>query len=107
MAHRTDVATGCNPSKPTSGVRFYARILSYFRDDRLLIGILVGLIWLALLAGALEPLVMALLIDSVLSGKTVTTPYIGALVNMFPAGRTGQVLGLALAWFTCRLFLDV
>jgi ABC-type multidrug transport system fused ATPase/permease subunit len=90
-----------------SGARFYGRILSYFGADRGLIAGLVGLIWISLGAGALEPAVVALLTDSVLSGPPGPNRYTRWLFDLLPESKTGQIVGLAMAWLLLRLVGDV
>src|SRR4051812_6724087 len=89
--------------RPMGGVRFYGWILSYFRDDRRLIIGLLGLIWISLCAGALEPVVVAVVTDSVLSGKTGGNSYTDWLLRAMPPGHTAQVIGLAITWLVLRL----
>ena len=74
----------------TAGTRFYARIFSYFRRDWLLILALVGLIWLSLGFGTLQPAAVALLTDKVLSGKPMSNVFSRLLVDILPAGRLAK-----------------
>jgi ABC-type multidrug transport system fused ATPase/permease subunit len=91
----------------TAGMRFYARILSYFRGDWLLILALVGLIWLALGFGTLQPAAVALLTDKVLSGKPLNNVFSRLLVDILPEGRMGQVVALAFLWLLLQSANDV
>src|SRR3954466_2052731 len=95
------------PGRPMGAVRLYGRIPWDSRDARRLIVGLLGLIWVALCAGALEPVVVAVLTDSVLSGKAGANAYTGWLLRAMPAGHTAQVVGLAVAWLVLRLLSDV
>jgi subfamily B ATP-binding cassette protein MsbA len=72
----------------------------------LLIGGLVLLVWIALAAGALGPAVIALLTDSVLTGKTVENPIMRRLLAAAPAGQTGKVISLVLIWLGLQVSND-
>lgn len=90
-----------------AGTRFYLRIFSYFRRDWLLILALVGLIWLSLGFGTLQPAAVALLTDKVLSGKPMTNVFSRLLVDILPPGRIGQVVCLAVLWLFLQAANDV
>lgn len=92
----------------TAGTRFYGRILSYFRADWLLILLLIGMIWLALGFGSLQPAAVALLTDKVLSsGKPMNNPFSRLLLTMLPKSRMGQVVTLAVMWLLLQAANDV
>jgi ABC-type bacteriocin/lantibiotic exporter with double-glycine peptidase domain len=65
----TRVQTPATSVEPNSGIRFYTRIFSYFRQDRRLLAALVLFIWVALGLGVLEPAAVAVLTDTVLPGR--------------------------------------
>ena len=90
----------------TSGTRFYFRILSYFRGDLRLIIALIGMIWLALGLGALQPAVIATLTDKVLSAKPADNVFSQLLLMHLPTGKAGQVLGLAIIWLVLQVCND-
>src|SRR3954464_1820186 len=96
-------------SSPASmaGASLYARLLSYFRPDRSLITALVVLIWIALGVGALQPVVIAVLTDAVLSGRPAANPYAQRLIALAPAGTTGRVVALAATWLALQVTNDV
>ena len=91
----------------TAGTRFYARILSYFRGDWLLILALEVLIWLSLGFGTLQPAAVALLTDKVLSGKPLNNVFSRLLVDILPSSRLGQVVSLAVLWLFLQAANDV
>ena len=96
-------------AKPAGGVRFYARILSYFKPDGWLITLLVALIWVALLAGILEGAAVAVLLDAVLSDRPRTdapSRLLQAWLAWLPADRAGRVLALAILWLGFRVVID-
>lgn len=90
----------------TAGTRFYLRIFSYFKRDWLLIAGLVGLIWLSLAFGTLQPASVALLTDKVLSGRPANNVFSRLLVDILPAGRMAQVVTLAVLWVTLQFAID-
>jgi subfamily B ATP-binding cassette protein MsbA len=119
VARRVAAAEADRPSPPgrslkyargdatTFGVRFYGRILSYFKADGLLIGMLVVLIWVALLAGVLEGAAFGVLFDSILLDR-VRTDWPSRLL-MMPLGghdRASLILLLAGSWLGLRLLND-
>lgn len=88
------------------GVRFYARVLSFFAADRLLITLLVVLIWLSLAAGVLEGAVVFVVTDAILSDKE-PTGWMGRLVlSVLPSDRASRVIGLAALWLLIRAAND-
>jgi ATP-binding cassette subfamily B protein len=89
-----------------AGPKFYWRILSYFRRDRLLLLALLGLIWIALSMGALEPAAVAVLTDRVLAGKGHPNAFTKLLLHLLPAGKIGQVVTLAALWLALRVIND-
>ncbi|HEY2587610.1 MAG TPA: ABC transporter ATP-binding protein [Tepidisphaeraceae bacterium] len=91
----------------TAGTRFYCRILSYFRADWLLILLLIGIIWLALGLGALQPAAVALLTDKVLSGKPLNNFFSRLLVAILPEGRLAQIVALSVLWVALQVCNDL
>src|SRR5579864_9424043 len=89
-----------------SGVTFYGRIFSYFRGDRRLLAALVALIWMTLLADTLQPYAIAALVDRVLSGDTSIHWGARLMLQLLPAGKTAQIIGLALIWLLLALLLE-
>ena len=90
-----------------SGVRFYARILSYFRGDLKLIFGLLLMIWVSLSLAALQPAVIAALTDKVLSGRPAQNFLTDFLIRLLPKTQIGQVLALAGLWFAFQVGNDV
>src|SRR6185312_13426466 len=84
------------------GVRFYSRILSYFKKDGLLLFALLALIWTALGVGALEPAAFAVLVDRVLAGKGHPNAFTKLLLHLLPTTKPGQVMALAGIWLVLR-----
>jgi ATP-binding cassette, subfamily B, bacterial len=91
----------------TAGTRFYCRILAYFKADWRLILALVGMIWLALALGTLQPAAVALLTDKVLSGKPLNNFFSRLLVSILPEGRLAQVVALAVLWLGLQVANDL
>lgn len=100
-----DCATGLTPVH-TPAKWFYARILSYFASDRFLLASLVVMIWAALGLGALQPAVIAVLTDQVLTGKSTGNFFTYLATHVLPAGKIGQVLTLALLWMLLQIGND-
>lgn len=96
-----------NRDSRTAGTRFYCRILSYFKADWLLILILIGMIWLALGLGALQPAAVALLTDKVLSGKPLNNFFSRLLVAILPEGRLAQIVALSVLWLALQVCSDM
>lgn len=85
-----------------SRIRFYLRILFYFRADGWLVTRLVLLIWLALGLGTLGPAIIAVLTDTVLSGKPAANPFARLLLDFLPGSKTALVIALAAVWLTLQ-----
>jgi ABC-type multidrug transport system fused ATPase/permease subunit len=88
------------------GVQFYLRVLGYFRPDVWRIGVLVGLIWVALAAGALEVTVVAVLTDAVLSDRPPTSPAGAWLLGLVGPDRGLRIVWLGVSWLLFRITVD-
>ena len=95
----------CN-STLTSNVRLYARALSYFREDSILVICWVGLIGLSTAVGLFSAWPMAVLLDSVLAAPTQHDVVHRLFLAVLPAGRVGQIIGLALATLALKVLQD-
>ena len=95
------------PKKAPSGVRFYLRVLGYFRQDGVLIALLTVLIWISLGLGATGPAVIAVLTDDVLANTPHgSNAFTRQVVRLLPAHRTSQVLALAIVWLALQISND-
>ncbi len=83
----------------------YKRIFAYFKQDRLLLIFLVGLIWVALFLGVLEPAAVAALTDS-LAGHIGHEWHSRLLMWLTPSGRMSRVIGLGIIWLVVRAAND-
>ena len=92
--------------RQTSGTRFYARILAYFRADAPLLMALIVMIWLALGMGALQPAVIAVLTDQILTGKSTSNFFTHLTLSLLPNGKIGQVVALAILWMLLQIAND-
>lgn len=90
-----------------AGASFYARIFSYFRADRWLIGALVALIWVSLLAGVLEGAAVAVLTDVVVSSRPRTDLPSRVVQALLGGSWAGRLIGLAVFWLLLRLTHDM
>jgi ATP-binding cassette, subfamily B, bacterial len=88
------------------GLAIYARILRNFRPDSRLIAGLVILIWLALAIGALQPAIIAILTDAVLSGRPPSNAYVQRLLALLPTTTPARIATLALGWFALQAAND-
>src|SRR5690348_6550778 len=91
------------PAEPGGGMHFYLRAFRYFRSDWRLVLALVMLIWLALGLGALAPAAIAVLTDSVLTGKPPSNLLTRALLAAVPASKVAQILCVAFAWLVLQI----
>ncbi|MGE5611740.1 MAG: ABC transporter transmembrane domain-containing protein, partial [Bacillota bacterium] len=90
-----------------SGVRFYWRILSYFGEDRRLIGVLIALIWVSLLAGVLEGAAVGVLTDVLVSYQPSSDLPSRLFLRLLGSDWIAWVVCLAIFWLILRLTHDV
>ena len=72
----------------------YRRAMLYFAEDRLRVAVLLALIGMSVGVALLEAWPIAILVDTVLSGRENGVN--GLVARMLPEGRVGQIVALAL-----------
>jgi subfamily B ATP-binding cassette protein MsbA len=88
-------------------VRFFSRILAYFRRDLRLITSLVILIGVSLAAGVLLVWPASILVDVVFSPRPKTDRLYTAFLSLLPSSTLGRVVGLALLGLVLKFTQDV
>ena len=88
-------------------MRFYLRVLSYFRRDLTVILGLLVLIWAALGLGVLDPLPLKVMTDAVLPPRPAVDRDAGMFLRFLPGDTAGRVVGLALIWLVLRVTQEV
>jgi subfamily B ATP-binding cassette protein MsbA len=91
---------------PSSGIKFYRRILSYFAEDRRLIAALVVLIWVSLLAGVLEGAAVGVLTDVLVSYQPSRDLPSRLFLRLLGSDWVAWVICLAVFWLVLRLTHD-
>lgn len=88
-------------------VRFFSRILAYFRRDLLFIVSLVVLIAISLAVGVLMVWPVSILVDVVFSPTPKADPLYRGFLSLLPKSVPGQVAGLAVMGLLLKLTQDV
>ena len=88
-------------------VRFFSRILAYFRRDLLFIVSLVLLIGISLAVGVLMVWPVSIMVDVVFSPTPKADPLYRGFLSMLPKSVPGQVVGLAVMGLLLKLTQDV
>ena len=92
--------------RPTSGLQFYLRAISYFRSDHLLILLLLALTGLSILLGLAQAWPLAILIDCVLTDHPRHCWANRLFLALLPANTVGQVIGVALIGMAIKIAQD-
>ncbi|HSI33073.1 MAG: ABC transporter ATP-binding protein [Phycisphaerae bacterium] len=95
----------CSPTPRGAGL--YRRILAYFRPDLRLILLLIGLIWVSLLAGVLEGAAVGTLTDTLLSPAPRNDWLTRTILAPLGPSRPARLVWLALLWLAVRATNDV
>ena len=88
-------------------VRFFSRILAYFRGDLPIIVALVVLIGVSLAVGVLMVWPVSILVDVVFSPKPKTDKLYTAFFSLLPVSTLGRVVGLTLIGLLLKVIQDV
>src|SRR3954467_2289348 len=88
-------------------VRFFSRILAYFRRDVRLVTSLVILIGVSLAAGVLLVWPASILVDVVFSPRPKTDRLHTAFLSLLPSSTLGRVVGLAVVGLLLKLAQDL
>src|SRR5258706_4955355 len=95
------------PSRFTVGVRFYARVLSYFTPDWPFVLLTFIFILLSTLAALLQPFPLAILIDSIDRKPTQDHWAYRLFLGMTPQTTLGKIIALAAITLGLRLIQEL
>lgn len=88
-------------------MRFYRRVLAYFRPDAGKIGLLLLLIGLGTLCGMLQVWPLAILVDAVIAAEPKEAWMHRLFLGFLPDDRFWQIVSLALAAVVLRLIQEI
>src|SRR4051812_43294615 len=88
-------------------MRIGLRAVSYFRDDVLLVSLLIVIVIVSTGLGLLMAWPLAILVDSVLETNHQMDIWRRAFFAILPSSRLGQVLGLALLSLALKFLSDI
>ena len=94
-------------SKFRAGLRFYARVLSYFATDWPYVVLTFCFILLSTLAALLQPFPLAILIDSVFAKQPSNHWAHRLFMSMTPASPVGKIIALAAITLALRLLQEL
>jgi subfamily B ATP-binding cassette protein MsbA len=95
------------PSRFTVGVRFYARVLSYFTPDWPFVLLTFIFILLSTLAALLQPFPLAILIDSIEVKQPSNHWAYRLFLSITPESTLGRIIALAVATLVLRLLQEL
>jgi ABC-type multidrug transport system fused ATPase/permease subunit len=96
-----------NPSKLRVGLRFYARVLSYFTPDWPFVLLTFSFIVLSTLAALLQPIPLAILIDSIAVKQPSNHWSYRLFLSITPQSTLGKIIALAVATLVLRLLQEL
>src|SRR4051812_6345843 len=96
-----------NPSKLRVGLRFYARVLSYFTPDWPFVLLTFSFIVLSTLAALLQPIPLAILIDSIAVKQPSNHWSYRLFLSITPESTLGKIIALAVATLVLRLLQEL
>ncbi|MDB5321475.1 MAG: transporter ATP-binding protein [Phycisphaerales bacterium] len=96
-----------NSSKFRVGVRFYARVLSYFTPDWPFVLLTLSFILLSTLAALLQPFPLAILIDSIEVKQPSNHWAYRLFLSITPESTLGRIIALAVATLVLRLLQEL
>src|SRR3954468_10117331 len=95
------------PSKIAVGLRFYARVLSYFTPDWPFVLLTFSFILLSTLAALLQPIPLAILIDSIAVKQPSNHWAYRLFLSITPESTLGKIIALAVATLVLRLLQEL